>query len=77
LTICVKDNGPGIPGGEQKRIFDRFYKSDLSRGQDKTGSGLGLAIVKEFIQAHGGAVSLVSAPGEGSEFSFTLRLAED
>ncbi|MDR1703516.1 MAG: cell wall metabolism sensor histidine kinase WalK, partial [Clostridiales bacterium] len=60
LKVCVKDNGPGIPAEEQKRIFDRFYKSDLSRGQDKTGSGLGLAIVKEFVQAHGGTVALAS-----------------
>jgi len=74
ITLSVKDSGPGINTDEHKKIFDRFYKSDQSRGIDKTGSGLGLAIVKEFIQAHGEGVRVLSVPGEGSEFSFSLRL---
>jgi signal transduction histidine kinase len=77
ITLSIKDGGAGIAPDEQKKIFDRFYKSDQSRGMDKTGSGLGLAIVKEFIQAHGGSVRLVSAPGHGSEFSFSLPLAKE
>ena len=74
ITVYIKDDGPGIPFDEQKKIFDRFYKSDQSRGLDKTGSGLGLAIVKDFIQAHGETMILNSAPGQGSEFGFTLTV---
>lgn len=74
ITVSVKDSGPGIPNIEHKKIFDRFYKSDQSRGQDKTGTGLGLAIVKEFVRAHGATIQVLSAPGQGSEFSFSLEL---
>ncbi|MFR1039851.1 MAG: ATP-binding protein [Clostridium sp.] len=49
----MKDTGIGIPKDSVQKVFDRFYKSDLSRGKDKKGTGLGLAIVKEIIQAHG------------------------
>lgn len=86
LFVKVRDDGPGIPPDEQKMIFERFYKSDKSRGRDKTGSGLGLAIVKEFILAHGETITVTSntesgADGEntaasGSEFVFSLALAE-
>ena len=56
-------------------MFDRFYKSDQSRGRDKKGTGLGLAIVKEIIQAHGENIDLVSTEGVGSEFIFSLPAA--
>ena len=54
VYTSVKDNGMGIPRSALGKIWERFYKSDLSRGKDKKGTGLGLAIVKEAIQAHGG-----------------------
>ena len=76
IAVGIKDNGPGIPEHQRKRIFDRFYKGDPSRGADKKGSGLGLSIVREFIRAHGGCVTVESPPGGGSLFVFTLPLAK-
>lgn len=65
----------GIPKDSLKKIWDRFYKSDLSRGKDKKGTGLGLSIVKEIIQAHGENIDVISTAGVGSEFIFTLPRA--
>ncbi|MFQ9394159.1 MAG: ATP-binding protein [Lachnospiraceae bacterium] len=56
-------------------MWERFYKTDLSRGKDKKGTGLGLAIVKEIIQAHGENINVVSTEGVGTEFTFTLQSA--
>ena len=75
VYISVKDNGIGIPKKSLSKIWDRFYKSDLSRGKDKKGTGLGLSIVKEVIQAHNENVSVVSTEGVGTEFTFTLKRA--
>ncbi len=72
LFVSVKDTGIGIPKEDLKLIWDRFYKSDLSRGKDKKGTGLGLSIVKEIINAHGEHINVISTPGEGSEFIFSL-----
>lgn len=73
--ISVKDTGIGIPMKDINRIWDRFYKSDSSRGKDKTGSGLGLAIVKEIITAHDQKINVISTEGVGTEFTFSLNLA--
>jgi signal transduction histidine kinase len=73
LTLSVRDNGPGIPEEDRARVFERFYKADLSRGEDKKGSGLGLSIAKEFIKAHGESISLTCEPGGGCNFKFTLK----
>lgn len=72
VFISVKDTGIGIPKSSIKKIWDRFYKSDTSRGKDKKGTGLGLSIVKEIIQAHGENIDVISTVGVGSEFIFTL-----
>jgi two-component system, OmpR family, phosphate regulon sensor histidine kinase PhoR len=72
LVLEVKDNGPGIPLTDQPHIFERFYRVHKDRSRDAGGTGLGLSIVKHTIQAHGGTVSLESAPGSGS--IFTIRL---
>lgn len=76
LFVSVKDTGIGIPKEDLKLIWDRFYKSDLSRGKDKKGTGLGLSIVKEIINAHNENINVVSTPGEGSEFIFSLPPAK-
>ena len=55
-----------------KQIFDRFYKTDLSRGKDKKGTGLGLSIVKEIINAHHENINVISTVDVGTEFIFTL-----
>ncbi len=72
VFVSVKDSGIGIPKEDQKLIFDRFYKSDLSRGKDKKGTGLGLSIVKEIIKAHDENINVISTPGVGTEFIFSL-----
>lgn len=75
VYISVKDNGIGIPRNALNKIWERFYKTDLSRGKDKKGTGLGLAIVKEAIQAHGENINVVSTEGVGTEFIFSLPKA--
>ena len=75
IYTAVKDNGIGIPRAALGKIWERFYKSDLSRGKDKKGTGLGLAIVKEAVQAHGENITVVSTEGVGTEFSFSLPKA--
>lgn len=75
VFVSIKDTGLGIPQNSLPKIWDRFYKTDLSRGKDKKGTGLGLAIVKEIIQAHGENINVVSTEGVGSEFTFTLQSA--
>jgi len=76
VLISVKDNGIGIPSDSTKKIWERFYKTDQSRGKDKKGSGLGLAIVKEIVQAHNENINVISTEGVGTEFIFTLPLSE-
>lgn len=77
LLISVKDNGCGIASDELKSIWERFYKSDSSRGRDKLSSGLGLSIVKEIIQLHNENINVVSTQDAGTTFIFTLTLIEE
>lgn len=72
VFVSVKDTGEGIPKESIKKIWERFYKTDPSRGKDKKGTGLGLAITKEVIQAHHENINVVSTEGVGSEFTFAL-----
>ena len=60
--VTVTDEGPGIPEGEQTRVFERFYRSPASRGTP--GSGLGLAIVAQAAERHGGTVAADRTEGE-------------
>lgn len=75
IFVSVRDTGSGIPKDSIKKIWDRFYKSDSSRGRDRSGTGLGLSIVKEIIQAHGENIDVVSTENVGSEFTFSLPQA--
>ncbi len=77
IFVSVKDTGIGIPKDSIKKIWERFYKTDLSRGKDKKGTGLGLSIVKEIISAHGENINCISTEGVGTEFIFTLPLAKE
>lgn len=72
VYTSVKDEGIGIPKASLNKIWERFYKTDLSRGKDKKGTGLGLSIVKEAIQAHGENINVISTEGVGTEFIFSL-----
>ncbi|MFB1484554.1 ATP-binding protein [Corallococcus sp. RDP092CA] len=69
----VRDTGEGIPAQEQARIFERFYRAP---GAPTGGAGLGLSIARDIVQAHGGELGVVSAPGQGSTFWFTLPQPE-
>lgn len=72
LFVSVKDSGIGIPKEDLKMVFERFYKSDSSRGKDKKGTGLGLSIVKEIIASHNEHINVISTEGVGTEFIFSL-----
>lgn len=76
VYCSVKDFGMGIPSDSLDKIWQRFYKSDLSRGRDKTGSGIGLAIVKEIIMAHNENIDVISTEGVGTEFVFSIKRAK-
>lgn len=71
-VFSVKDNGPGIPAEHLSRLTERFYRVDKSRSRQTGGSGLGLAIVKHALQHHHTHLDIVSKPGQGTEFSFTI-----
>ena len=73
VFVSVKDFGIGISKENLARIWDRFYKTDTSRGKDKKGIGLGLSIVKEILYAHGQDINVISTEGAGTEFIFTLE----
>ncbi|MBQ4283618.1 MAG: HAMP domain-containing protein [Lachnospira sp.] len=77
LYVSVKDSGCGIPKDSLDKIWDRFYKTDSSRGRDKKGSGLGLSITKEIIQAHSETIDVISTEGVGTEFIFSLTLGKN
>ncbi len=70
--VSIKNSGQGMEKEELPHIFDRFYKTDKSRGLDKSGVGLGLYIVKSVINLHGGEIMVRSASGEYTEFVFSL-----
>jgi signal transduction histidine kinase len=74
LDIHVVDSGIGIAEEHVEKVFDVFYQVDGSSTREYGGAGLGLAIVKSFIEAHGGKVSVRSAPGAGAKFTMSLPL---
>ncbi len=76
VFVAIKDHGCGIPKDSINKIWERFYKSDSSRGKDKKGTGLGLSIVKEIITAHEENINVISTEGVGTEFIFSLRLSK-
>jgi two-component system phosphate regulon sensor histidine kinase PhoR len=76
VAIVVSDNGPGIPGSDQKRIFDKFYRGKDPLERTIEGSGLGLSMVKHVVQAHGGKVGVKSELGKGAAFTVLLPASE-
>ena len=72
VNISIKDNGIGIPKGEIKNIFERFYRVDKSRASNEKGMGVGLTISKSIINAHGGEIKVFSEVNKGSEFIVIL-----
>lgn len=76
VFVSVKDHGVGIPKESLSKVWNRFYKTDSSRGKDRKGTGLGLSIVKEIIRAHNQNINVISTVGVGTEFIFTLEKAK-
>lgn len=72
VEITVSDNGIGIPNGDLKRVFERFYRVDYARSRANGGTGLGLSIVKHIAAGHGGRVSVWSQLGQGSTFTLSI-----
>lgn len=71
-SICITDNGEGIPEKDIPHLFERFYRSQ--HNQSKKGTGLGLAITKSIIERHGGNITVTSMIGKGTSFFITLPL---
>ena len=72
VLVSVDDSGPGIPGTERDRVFERFYRMDKSRAQDSGGRGLGLSIAYEIVKAHGGDIHIEDSPLGGASFVVAL-----
>ncbi len=70
--IAVRDEGEGIAPEHLPHLFERFYRADGARGRSSGGTGLGLAIAQAICRAHGGEISVTSAPGQGATFLVTL-----
>jgi len=72
LKIAVSDNGPGIRREEQKHLFEKFYRGEVSRKRVIKGLGLGLYYVKQIVEAHRGTISVQSSPGKGTTFQIII-----
>lgn len=76
VRVDVIDDGEGIEEKDLPHIFERYYRSDKAHKRSSDGSGLGLSIVKTILDAHGAAYGVSSSPREGSDFWFSLKLAD-
>jgi signal transduction histidine kinase len=65
-VVEVSDDGPGIPVEEQELVFERFARASTTRDRAVPGAGLGLTVVRTIVEAHGGHVGVLSAPGAGT-----------
>jgi signal transduction histidine kinase len=75
-AVCVRDTGVGIDAKILPHIFDPFIQAEPSHARTNHGLGLGLALVKGLVELHGGAVSAKSVPGNGTEFTVRIPIAE-
>lgn len=75
VSIRVRDRGPGVADAEKKAIFRKFVRGSAAAASNVKGSGVGLAMVKHIVAAHGGEISVTSAPGKGSVFTMLLPAA--
>jgi PAS domain S-box-containing protein len=75
MRVSVVDSGVGMTTEEQGHLFTRFFRAENPLAEDTSGTGLGLNIARSLVQKHGGDINVVTAPGEGSTFEFTLPIA--
>jgi signal transduction histidine kinase len=75
VEISIRDSGPGIEGEDANRIFQRFYRTDVSRRREDGGSGLGLAIARSIVLAHNGQIWAEGAPGQGLRVTIKLPVS--
>ena len=76
VWICVSDTGIGVAKADQDRIFERFAQADSSVSRKYWGTGLGLALAKEYVEMHGGDITLESELGHGSAFTVHLPIRQ-
>jgi two-component system phosphate regulon sensor histidine kinase PhoR len=76
IDLSVADQGLGIPGNEQQRIFEKFYRGSNAAAQKTRGSGIGLSITRQVAEMHGGEVLVESEPGHGSTFTLRIPIRE-
>lgn len=74
VDIVVRDDGPGMDSEQAQHVFERFWRADDARNRRTGGSGLGLSIIAAIVEAHGGSISVDTAPGDGASFSVSLPL---
>jgi signal transduction histidine kinase len=72
VRVVVRDTGIGIAPNDQERIFEEFSQVGRDPERSREGTGLGLTLSKRFVELHGGRITVDSAPGKGSAFTFTL-----
>jgi signal transduction histidine kinase len=75
VLVAVEDDGDGLAGDAEQRMFERFWRADESRARTSGGSGLGLAIAQGLVEAHGGRIWAENRAGGGARVAFTLPLA--
>ena len=74
--LTVANTGPGIPGDQLPRVFDRFFRGDSARRLRADGSGLGLSIARQVVADHGGTIRAENRPGQGAIFTIELPAAQ-
>ena len=74
--LTVSDDGIGIPESEQHGLFTRFFRSTTATDRAIQGTGLGLSIASSIVRSHGGGISVVSAPGQGTQVMVDLPMAD-
>jgi two-component system, OmpR family, sensor kinase len=77
VELAVVDHGPGLDAQTAERVFERFFRGDASRSRHTGGSGLGLSIAESIVHAHGGTITLRTAPGDGCRFVVSLPADAD
>jgi two-component system sensor histidine kinase KdpD len=74
VELSVADHGPGVPPGEEAKVFEKFYRAPHQRERAQSGVGLGLTICKAIVQGHGGRIELRNRPAGGAEVTVSLPI---